>query len=85
MTSENGLQSSDSNDLSIVKVDEDGTCHDTASNPHSNNVPLNVEQSNDEIIVLSEEHDRIFSNTNPCITLWYLDMSLPPFCCLNTM
>lgn len=57
---ENGLNSSVINDLSIVKVNEDGTCNETSSKPQSNNVHLNVEQSDDEIIVLSEEAENIF-------------------------
>lgn len=50
------------NDLSMVSVHEDGTCHDVSSKTLTNNVPLNVQSngSDDEIIVLSEEADNIF-------------------------
>lgn len=57
----NGMNTSLINDLSLVKVNEDGTCNDTSPKPHENNVPLNVEQqSDDEIVVLSEGAENIF-------------------------
>lgn len=56
----NGLNSSVVNDLSIVKVDEDGTCNDMPSKPQDNNAPVSADQSDDEIIVLSEGAENIF-------------------------
>lgn len=58
----NDMCSSVINDLSIVSVHEDGTCHDVSSKTLTNNVPLNVQAngSDDEIVVLSEEAENIF-------------------------